>query len=336
MTAFESALAGRRGHARIAVLTVIDEEFEALQNGLGAYHEIGATGIFSPVMIKRGFPSYPFVLSQSPSRSNTPASLQTRRLIEFFRPEVIVLVGIAGGIQRPRISDNTIIWQGPKPGDVVVAEYVHYADFTKNVSSGHHLRFFPLDHPSATLVAAHALAVSRTRLGIRRWDENLSCARPFPGSPAVHVGEIVAVEGIAGDPSSEHQAELIRRFDHALAVDMESMGVARAIHESRDQVYYNPVWLCVRTISDEVRSSSELNSILSDEGDISIPVSVDNDQTRSQWKEYSVVLAARFTTLLLQRMLMHPRPACPSDPGAPLYRFPTIRELSIVPKVDQL
>jgi nucleoside phosphorylase len=322
MTDIGSALTGRRGHARIAVLTVIDEEFDALQNELGAYHEIGTTGIFSPATARKGFPSYPFVLSQSPSRSNTPASLQTRRLVEFFRPEAIVLVGIAGGIQRPKLIDNTIIWEGPAPGDVVVAEYVHYADFTKNVSSGHHLRFFPLDHPSATLVGAHAQAVSRTRRDAPRWDEGLPCNRPIPGVPRVHVGEIIAVEGVAGDPKSEHQAEFIRRFDHALAVDMESMGVARAVHEARDQVHYNPVWLCVRTISDEVRSSEELSIILSDGDVVSIPPDVDNDQTRYQWKKHSAALAARFTSLLLQRMLMHPRPPSPGDPGAPLYRFP--------------
>ena len=248
--------------------------------------------------------SYPFVLVQCPNRSNTPAAQQTRRLLEYFRPEVIVLVGIAGGVQRLAVSDDLPTWEGPNVGDVVIAEYVHYADFTKNVASGHYLRYFPIDQPSTYLVGAHAYAVVRPRPGDPSWYQELPQERPTPGTPSHHVGEIVSVEGLAGDPKSARQQEVLRLFDNALAIDMESMGVGRAIHEFRDQVHYNPLWMCIRGISDSVRSDEEVDAYLNTPGTTALPPEdQDNDATRRRWKGYAAAVAARYAVLLLERLL---------------------------------
>jgi nucleoside phosphorylase len=319
----ERVLRGRHGHARVAVLTVIPEEFDAIRDAVRAYEEVGITGMFVPCALpkqKDGTVTYPFVIAQCPNRSNTPASQQTRRLLEYFRPEIIILVGIAGGIQRLSNVDGTPMWVGPGPGDVVVADYVHYADFTKNISSGHFLRYFPIDHPSTYLVGAHAHTVVRSRPNDVPWFDRLPRDRPDDGTPQHYVGEIVALEGVAGDPKSARQQEVLKLFDNALAVDMESMGVGRAIHESRDQTHYNPLWMCVRGISDVVRSDEDAQIYTTaNRSSATTTTQDDNDETRQKWKHYAAAVAARYTVLLLERLLRENRPEVPADPGAPAY-----------------
>lgn len=307
-------LEGRRGHARVAVLTVIDQEFNAVRAALGADHEVGQSGVYSPVHCPGSTVGVPFVLAQSSSRSNTPASHTTGKLVEWFRPEVVLLVGIAGGVVRPYVADGSVRWKGPGLGDVVVAEYVHYADFVKNVPMGRLLRYFPFDQPAAGLVTGHARAVYRTIAGVQPWHAGLG-QRPVPGQPAVHVGEVVAVEGVAGNPDSEQQRSILERFDNAAAVDMESMGVGRALHDARSDVHYNPTWMCVRGISDLVRThGTGFND--AQQRLVTDAVSADNNQERSLWKPYAAASAAAYTRRLLERLLARPRSASPADDGA--------------------
>jgi nucleoside phosphorylase len=304
---------GRRGHARVTVLTVIEDEFDAALHALGATHEIGVTGVFSPVVIGEPKPRLPFVVGRCAHRSNMPAQSSATRIIEDWRPEVLVLVGIGGGIMRGRVGDQGVEWEGPCPGDVVVAEYIHYAEFTKNVPSGSNLRYFPIDQPTSSLVQTHGDALRIAGQGAESWHAQLPVVRPGPESPALHIGEIVAVEGVAGDPMNAHQKTYLQRFDHAAAVDMESGGVARALHEARSHVHYNPRWMCIRAISDRVYA------VTSEEEEAALP-EVENNEEREKWKQYAVAVAAGLTRRVLERLLAEPREAAPADPGAPEFQ----------------
>lgn len=301
---------GRRGHARVAVLTVIEDEFDAALQALGATHEIGVTGIFAPVAVDEPKPRVPFVVGRCAHRSNMPAQSSTTRMVEDWRPEVLVLVGIGGGIMRAHVAGGGIEWEGPSPGDIVLAEYIHYAEFTKNVPSGSKLRYFPIDQPTSSLVQAHGDALRIASQGSGSWHAQLSMARPGLGTPVLHIGEIVAVEGVAGDPMNAHQKTYLKEFDHAVAVDMESAGVARALHEARSDVHYNPRWMCIRAISDRVYA------VTSEEEEVALP-EVENNEEREKWKEYAVAVAGGLTQRVLGRLLASPREAAPADPGAP-------------------
>jgi nucleoside phosphorylase len=300
---------GRRGHARVAVLTVIEDEFDALQNALGATHEVGATSVFAPVAPDGPKPQLPFVLARCAHRSNMPAQSSAGRMIEDWRPEILVLVGIAGGVMRARVAEDGIGWIGAKPGDIVLAEYIHYAEFTKNIQSESKLRYFPIDQPTSALVQAHGDALRLAGQGEGAWHEALPVDRPDDGVPALHIGEIVAVEGIAGDPMNAHQKTYLERFDHAAAVDMESGGVARALHEARSDVHYNPRWMCIRAISDRVYAAISVA-----EG-AALPPS-GNDEERRQWKAYAAAAAGAFSRRLIERLLAEPREPLSADPGA--------------------
>jgi nucleoside phosphorylase len=122
-------------------------------------------------------------------------------------------------------------------------------------------------------------------------------------------GEIVALEFLAGDASAEQQREIFAQYDHALAVDMESAGVARAMHRARSSVHYGPVWIGLRGISDRTAASLEAEKALGS----------DNDAERSEWRDYAAAAAARVALLLVERLLSRSRPPEVADPGAPAW-----------------
>lgn len=214
------------------MLTVIEEEFDAAQDVFGAVHDIDSTGAFTAEPASSSPERYPYVLMQCGNRTNGPSQGATRHLLEHFRPEVIILVGIAGGIQRLEThNDGTTRWCGDAlPGDVVVGDYVHYADFTKNEDGLEKLRYFALDHPSETLIARHFNAIRTADKQGQSWYANLP-TRPAtrvntaergqptepaqPDNPSLVRGEIIAVEGLAGDPRADHQKKLVNQIGRA-------------------------------------------------------------------------------------------------------------------------
>jgi nucleoside phosphorylase len=288
-------LKGRRGHARLVILTVVDDEFDAVQDELNATVELGVSGIYGPIAVQDQY--CPFVLAQCPSRSNMPAMSAAQKLLEAFQPEALILVGVAGGVQRK--SGET--WSGPTVGDVVVADYVHYADFTKNVEGEELMRYYPVDQPTSSMYSSHVNAIRRSE-----WWTGMQVDRPGDGAPRLSVANVLAVEGLAGDPSNERQQKLLKRFDHAAAVGMESYGVAKAMHEGRTEVHYNPSWMCIRGISDPVHATPP------DEP-------VDNDAIRSTWRRYAAAAAARVTHRVVARVLSEARGAGGEDPGRPAF-----------------
>lgn len=326
-------LSGRRGHARVVLLPIIDAELQAVQTVFEATAEIGYTGVYTlpeyaesealKVPLDRRFP---FVIARSADRSNTPTSGSTRDLLEWYKPEVVIVVGIGGGIQR---GNDPAKVSGPNLGDVVIGRYIHYAEYTKNLPSGSRLRYISLDQPSSWLLTQHAdpLSIAPGETCFSR----LALARPddSSGYPAIHVSEVVVAESIAGNPSAEKQQEMIERFDNADVVDMESMGVGRALHDYRIDPHYNPLWLPVRGVSDIVTAASRPSpggdrpaetaeqrlvdpSSPGDNGEPDI-----NDDQRKQWKQYASHAAACVARTLVERHLSEERPESPYDPGAP-------------------
>jgi nucleoside phosphorylase len=161
-------------------------------------------------------------------------------MIEDFRPEVISVVGIAGGIAGR---------EGVALGDVVVGSYLHYAEFVKRAETGDLARYFAYDQPTVSLRESYVDPIRREPTWQRRIAEGL---RPQPGEPKVVIGSIVAGEKVLGNPRHDEQKAVVERFSDAVAVDIESVGVARAVHEARRAVDYNPRLVVVRGISDLV------------------------------------------------------------------------------------
>ncbi|WP_082043246.1 phosphorylase family protein [Rhodococcus sp. MEB064] len=313
-------LRGRRGHARVVVMSIIDAEMQAVKTIFNATEEIGTSGVFTaPEYASSDLKYYPFVVAKSADRSNTPAHSSARQLLEWYRPEVVLVVGIGGGINR-NAESNPPMSTGPGLGDVVIGRYVHYAEYTKNLPNGTYLRYISIDQPSSQLVSQHAetLAASPRAGGFA----GLSIPRPDNSSahPKIHVGELVALESIAGNPTAEKQIEMLSRFDNADVVDMESMGVGRALHDTRDNPFYSPVWLPVRGVSDLVTAERPPLTGRNENGSRVLGALADNNTQRATWKGYACLAAACVGLSLVQRILHDEREPSAADPGAPRWR----------------
>src|SRR6476659_6236077 len=109
---------GRVGTARVVVLTILTEELLAARAVLGANNEILGTGCY------RDGADFDVVVAKASDRGNAVALGAARDLVEDYRPELLIVAGIAGGIKDR---------EDVQPGDVVAVDYVHYAEFRKIV-----------------------------------------------------------------------------------------------------------------------------------------------------------------------------------------------------------
>jgi nucleoside phosphorylase len=266
------AVSGRRGNARVGVVTVVPDEFVQSQNAFNMSYNLPGT----PYHFRenpRG-DRYDLALFKLADRGTHAALEGTRDLIEDLRPSVILLVGIAGGIGGR---------DGTKLGDVIVADFVDYYEFRKVVDGRNQMRRIPFDQPS--LLLRHRIAEQVISEGT--WTNRLTVACPGGTLPQAIVGNIISGEKLMGDPNNDEQRRILNEFDKALAVDMESYGLARAVFRSRESVHYNPQYLIIRGISDLINQPG-------------------NDQQRQQWREYAANTAATFAAEVVRKVLNLP------------------------------
>jgi nucleoside phosphorylase len=253
-------LPGRIGNALIAIITIVEEEYEAVREG-GNFKELVGT---TPYLRRKEIcPAvYDVILAKSADRSNTPCSELVRNMAELFRPEFIILSGIAGGVNGR---------DGIRLGDVVVADHVDWYEMRKIAGGKDVIRKQAFDHPSMYL---RETITQRVKIA-GRWLARVGKDRPIEGQPKVLEGNLIAGDKILGDGENEYQRKILGEFDKALAVDMESYGLARAVYNARSARYYNLNYLVIRGISD----------LVDDKG---------NDDQRKEWRDYAAATAAAF------------------------------------------
>lgn len=208
----------------VVVLTALDLEYKAVQRRLvkpqvqlhdrGTLFEVGAL---------RGT-SVQVALALT-GKGNQPAAVLAERAIQEFEPAAVLFVGVAGALQ-----------EGVRLGDVVVATHVYAYHGGTSEDDGFKARprVWEAEH------GIHQLARHVARLD--DWAERTS---PNDHVPEVHFGVIAAGEVVHNSRVS-YEADLIRHhYNDALAIEMESAGVAQAGHLSGAPV------VIVRGISDK-------------------------------------------------------------------------------------
>ena len=144
---------------------------------------------------------------------NAGAAAEVAAAVERYRPELVLFVGIAGGLK----PDNQVL------GDVVVADRVY------NVHSGKYAvgddgESSRLGRPVA-LPASHRLTQLAREVGRSDWQTDFG----DDGRPAsVHLKPIAAAEALLADEQSELRERIASTYNDAAAVDMESFGVFEA------------------------------------------------------------------------------------------------------------
>jgi nucleoside phosphorylase len=163
---------------------------------------------------------------------NAGAAIEAERAIGFFKPDVLLFVGIAGGLK-----DDV------KIGDVVAATKVYGYESGKVAVEGFLTR--PVVGNSSAQLVARARAEARKD----DWRERLSSSEPLP---EVFVGAIAAGEKVVAAQESQMFKFLRSNYNDALAVEMEGYGVLNAAF-----AYPSIKSIVIRGISDMVAGKND-------------------------------------------------------------------------------
>lgn len=212
---------------KAVVLTALPLEFRAVREQLTDLHESthpSAGTVYDVGRLASGHGDWEVALVEV-GPGNLNASLETERAIDHFGPQVVLFVGVAGGVKDVKL------------GDVVVATKVYGYESGKDTADGFRAR------PDLGMTG-HAL-LSRARAEARQlaWAARVK-GTPAPEDVEVVIGPIAAGEKVLANRESEVVRFLRENYGDTLAVEMEGHGVMRAAHQR------NVNALVVRGVSD--------------------------------------------------------------------------------------
>lgn len=167
---------------------------------------------------------------------NSAAAIQTERAIEFYDPNVVFFIGIAGGLKDVNL------------GDVVAASSVYGYEKGK---SGDEFLQRPLVKPGHFVLIERAKAEARERT--QRWSNRIK-AEP---KPKAFVAPIAAGEKVLVSQSNAVYELLKKNFSDALAVEMEGAGFYEAIDFCGGR---HIGFLLIRGISDLLSNKGQTDS----------------------------------------------------------------------------
>lgn len=212
-----------------AIITVVPEAYALIGQRLEGARSVERGGDWWTVgeLPASDGGSHLVVAGQPVQRSNEPAQAFATKLLRAWAPRHLLVADIGGGIHGGGSEPR----DGLRLGDVVVGELLHYAELVKLVpgeDAGHarlarYITWQPLS-PRLAGVGRDLPTVDPewwTAIDTPRGDGSAD-------APVTRLGEIVAGDKLLSDPDAAEAVETVKRFDKALAVDMESVGVAVA------------------------------------------------------------------------------------------------------------
>jgi nucleoside phosphorylase len=196
----------QRGVMRRAVIfTALAVEFRAVREHLrDCQEEVHPQGTVYDRGLFQGKEGDWEVLLVEVGEGNARSSMEVERAIELFRPEVVLFVGVAGGLKDVSI------------GDVVFAPKVY------GYESGKETDGF---EPRPDVGEATYRLEQRAR-AVARHDDWLRCIQPSPPSERVRAlaGPIAAGEKVLASTGSTEYQRLRKQYGDALAVEKEGRG----------------------------------------------------------------------------------------------------------------
>ncbi len=219
---------------KAVILTALRVEYKAVRAFLDNFqedtHPISGTVYERGEFIANGKAWEVGIVEIGPG--NVDAGIETNRAIEYFNPQVVLFVGIAGGIKDAGI------------GDVVAATKIYGYESGKAEAKEFKTRV-------GVAESSYAL-VQRARAESRKpdWLNRLS-DKPDP-EPEVWVQPIAAGEKVVASMKSSTYKLLEGNFSDAVAVEMEGYGFSRAVYAST-----NAASMVIRGISDLIDGKND-------------------------------------------------------------------------------
>lgn len=226
----------RTSAQRAIILTALRVEYIAVRAHLRDIDEIvhpqGTVyerGIFSS---PRG--QWEIILVQT-GMGGTSAAVEAERAIEYFHPDHIFFVGVAGGLKDVKL------------GDVVAATKVYGYESGKA-----DVKFFPRPEVGQSTYRMEQRAQSEARK--LDWLQRIIGSVPSP-TPDVIVAPIAAGSQVLKSTQSSLAKFLQTNYGDAVAVEMEGHGILKAAHANA------PVEaLIIRGISDLIDNKTEVDA----------------------------------------------------------------------------
>ncbi|MEU6012106.1 hypothetical protein [Streptomyces sp. NPDC047453] len=151
---------------------------------------------------------------------NLVSAVMTERARQWLDPQALLFVGVAGGL-KPEAE----------LGDVVVSTKVHYLHPGKETPAGFSARPVPGPVSHRLEQAAGTALCSETW---REWVPEAVRATWQGIGPQIHFQPIIAGEVVLNTTDTPLRDQITFHYGDALAIEMESAGVARAANLSED------------------------------------------------------------------------------------------------------
>lgn len=196
------------------ILTAIPTEYKAVREHLSNLtefpHEKG--NIYNIGYFKgRGYNWKVILELIGPGDSN--AASRTTAIINRFEPDIILFVGVAGGVKDVQI------------GDVVVANKVYGYEGGKVADDGFWSR------PEGANAAFRLQERAKNEAMNETWRNRIKGTEQSR-LPDAYVGAIAVGEKVIASTDSEIYKLIKERFNDTLAVEMEGLGFLKAVHNS--------------------------------------------------------------------------------------------------------
>ena len=227
----------KSGPVDFAVITALKLERDAVLRRLDVGYELvqednePLTYYYGHVTIPGSGERYTVVAVMLLGMGNDEAAVATTRLIQRWRPEHVLMVGIAGGVPG-KVG----------LGDVVVAESCYYYELAKRTPKREQRR--PQQFTTDRLLYGRAQAYEASEWKGEVGVDHPGAAAPEAALPEAHFGVIAAGEKVIADRKT--LPKLLNENPRIIAVAMEGAGVARAALNNNPQ----PAFLEIRGVCD--------------------------------------------------------------------------------------
>jgi nucleoside phosphorylase len=216
------------------ILTALPIEYEAVRAPLESIMEVvhPRNTVYEKGLFTGDSATWDVIILQV-SMGNINTAVEAERAIEYFRPQVVFFVGVAGGIKDVAI------------GDVVVATRIYGYESGK---AGDKFQPRPDVSNSSYALIQRARAVSRRP----HWLARITNRSKETSTPRVFIGPIAAGDKVVTSSNATVYQLIKATYEDTLAIEMEGRGLIAAV-DANEQV----AGLVVRGISDLVDDKTQ-------------------------------------------------------------------------------